>query len=65
MCRNKDVSSTYKSIEGGLILMDNGIPCKILGIGTVKIKMHDGVLRTLTSVRHVPDLKMNLISLGS
>ncbi|GJV22163.1 probable serine/threonine-protein phosphatase 2A regulatory subunit B'' subunit TON2 [Tanacetum coccineum] len=26
--------------------------------------MHDGVVRTLTDVRHVPDLKKNLISLG-
>lgn len=63
MCPNKDVFSTYKSIEGRVILMGNGMSCKILGICTIKIKMHDGVLRTLTSVRHVPNLK-NLISLG-
>ena len=25
--------------------------------------MHDGVIRTLTDVRHIPDLKKNLISL--
>ncbi|CAL9078946.1 unnamed protein product, partial [Musa textilis] len=27
--------------------------------------MHDGIVRTLTNVRHVPDLKKNLISLGT
>ncbi|OIT05309.1 hypothetical protein A4A49_65337, partial [Nicotiana attenuata] len=27
--------------------------------------MHDGVVRALTDVRHVPDLKKNLISLGT
>ena len=27
--------------------------------------MHDGVVRTLTDVRHVPELKKNLISLGT
>ncbi|OIT36636.1 hypothetical protein A4A49_57843, partial [Nicotiana attenuata] len=27
--------------------------------------IHDGVVRTLTDVRHVPDLKKNLISLGT
>lgn len=37
--------------------------CKTVGIGTIKIRMHDGVLRTSTNVRHVLDLK-NLISLG-
>ena len=38
--------------------------CKIVGVGSVKIKMFDGVIRTLTDVRHVPELKKNLISLG-
>ncbi|OIT19619.1 hypothetical protein A4A49_57844, partial [Nicotiana attenuata] len=27
--------------------------------------IHDGVVRTLTDIRHVPDLKKNLISLGT
>lgn len=31
----KDVFSTYKSIEGGVILIGNDMPCKILGIGIV------------------------------
>lgn len=61
---NRDVFSTYKSIKGRVILMGNGMTCKILGIGTVKSKMHDEVLRILTGVRHVPDLKMNLIFVG-
>ena len=64
MCHNKDAFSTYKSIVGGVILMGNGMSCKILRICTVKIKMQNGVLRTLTSVRHVLDLKINFISLG-
>ncbi|XP_059626180.1 uncharacterized protein LOC132269140 [Cornus florida] len=37
---------------------------KILGIGIVKIKTHNGLVRTLSDVRQVPDLKMNLISVG-
>ena len=44
--------------------MGNDAPCKIVGIGSVKIKMYDGVVRTLTEVRHVPELKKNLISLS-
>ena len=31
----------------------------------MKIKMYDGVVRTLTKVRHVLDLKKNLISLST
>ena len=45
--------------------MGNNAQCKETGIGTVKIKTHDGVVRTLSNVRHVPDLKRNLISLGT
>lgn len=33
-------------------------------IGTIAIKMYDGVTRILKEIRHVLDLKRNLISLG-
>lgn len=44
--------------------MCNGSPDKIRGIGTIKIKIYDKVLRTLIGVQHVPNLKKNPISLG-
>ena len=37
---------------------------KIVGIGTIKIKMYDGIIRTIQGVRHVARLKKNLLSLG-
>ncbi|KAK3032792.1 hypothetical protein RJ639_035895 [Escallonia herrerae] len=36
-----------------------------MGIGTIKIKIFDGIVRTLGDVRYIPDLKKNLISLGT
>uniref|UniRef100_A0A2N9H3V7 Uncharacterized protein n=1 Tax=Fagus sylvatica TaxID=28930 RepID=A0A2N9H3V7_FAGSY len=42
----------------------NDATCTIIGMGTIKIKMFDGVVRTLEEVRHIPDMKKNLISLG-
>lgn len=33
-------------------------------IGSIKLKMHDGMQRILTSVKYVPNLKRNIISLG-
>ena len=44
--------------------MGNVATCPVIGIGTVKIKMFDGVVRVLSNVRHVPDLRKNLIPLG-
>lgn len=37
----------------------------LVGIGTIRIKMFDGVVRALADVRHVPNLKRNLISLST
>ena len=65
MCPNRDLFSTYESCNGGIVLMGNNAACDVVGRGTIRIKMHDGIVRTLTNVRHVPDLKKNLISLGT
>jgi hypothetical protein len=65
MSPKRDWFTTYDSVNGGSVLMGNNFACKIVGIGTIRIRMHDGIVRTLTNVRHIPDLKKNLISLGT
>ena len=45
--------------------MGNDASCKVVGIGTIKIKMFDNVVRTLGEVWHVPKVKKKLISLGT
>jgi hypothetical protein len=45
--------------------MGNDTTCTIIGMGTIKIKMSDGVVRTLEEVRHIPNMRKNLISLGT
>ncbi|GKC14004.1 retrovirus-related pol polyprotein from transposon TNT 1-94 [Tanacetum coccineum] len=64
MSPNRDWFVTYEEFEGGHVFIGNDSPCKVVGIGTIRIKKHDRVVRTLIDVRHVPDLKKNLISLG-
>ena len=39
--------------------------CKTISISNIHMRMFDGQVRTLTNVRHVPDLKKNLLSLGT
>ena len=46
------------------MFMENGIPCKTIGVGSIRIMMFDGIVRELMDVRYVPELKSNLISLG-
>jgi hypothetical protein len=43
--------------------MGNDFSCKIVGVDSIKTKMHDGIVRTLENVRHVPEHRKNLISL--
>ena len=45
-------------------MLGNNKHCKILCIGTVRIKHYDGIERVLEDVRSIPELKRNLISLG-
>ncbi|KAK3038197.1 hypothetical protein RJ639_030304 [Escallonia herrerae] len=65
MCPNRDWFATYRSFDGGKVLMGNDVACKVVGISSIRIRMHDGIVRTLTYVRHVPELRKNLISLGT
>ena len=65
MTPNRDWFSTYEHVHKGAGLIGNNAFCKVAGIGTVHIKMFDGVVRTLSDFRHVPDLKRNLISLST
>ncbi|MBA0787132.1 hypothetical protein Gotri_027611 [Gossypium trilobum] len=44
--------------------MRNDSSSKVIGIGTVKIRMHDGTIRRPSDIRYVPDLRKNLISLS-
>ncbi|GKD09038.1 kinase-like domain, phloem protein 2-like protein [Tanacetum coccineum] len=57
--------TTYESFNGGNVYMGNHSICPVIGKGNIQVKMHDGVVRTITGVRRVLDLKRNLISLST
>ncbi|KAG8499580.1 hypothetical protein CXB51_006211 [Gossypium anomalum] len=65
MSPNRDWFTTYETVSEGVILMRNNASCKIASVGTIKVKMFDRLVRTLSDVRHVPELKRNLISLST
>ena len=63
---NRDWFSSYESLQNGdFVRMGDDNPCEIVGIGSVHIKTHDGMIRTLKNVRHIPWMKRNLISLST
>ncbi|KAM1684607.1 hypothetical protein ACFXTN_032657 [Malus domestica] len=65
MTPHKDWFSSLKEFDGGVVFMGGDNPCTTKRIGTVRLKLHDGMVKELTGVRYVPNLKKNLISLGT
>ncbi|GMJ02017.1 hypothetical protein HRI_003870900 [Hibiscus trionum] len=62
---NRKWFSTYMSVNFGSVYLGGDRCCNIVGIGEVGINMYDGTVITLCDVRHILDLKKNLISLGT
>ncbi|KAK2972606.1 hypothetical protein RJ640_029225 [Escallonia rubra] len=65
MCPHKEWFDCLTPCNGGTVLMVNDAVCKVMRICTIKIKLFDGIVRTLGDVRYIPDWKKNLISLGT
>ncbi|KAH9751577.1 hypothetical protein KPL71_014347 [Citrus sinensis] len=65
MSPNKQLFKTFEKVDTGKVLLGNNLACKVTGIRTVTITIHDGVDRELRNLRHVPELRRNLISLGT
>jgi len=65
MCPNMDWFSSFEKLDGCFTVMSDDHPCNIEGMGTVRIKMDDGIVQELKKVRYVPQLKKNLISVGT
>jgi len=65
VCPNMDWFSNFEKLDGCLAIMGDDHPCKVEGIGTIRIKMFDGMVRELKNVSYIPQLKRNLISDGA
>lgn len=47
----------------GKVLLGNNLDGKVVGIGTISIKMCDGIVKNSKQVKYVSELRRNLISL--
>jgi hypothetical protein len=65
ICTNRDWFSSFKLVQKGDVRMRDDNPCDIVGVGSVHIKAHDGMTRTLRNVRYIPGMSRNLISLST
>ena len=65
VCPKRDWFSSFEKLDGCSVIMSDDRPCHKEEIGTVLVKMFDGMVRELKDVRYVPQLKMNLISVSA
>ena len=65
VCPYKDWFSNFEKLDGCFAVMGDDHLCKVEGIGTIRVKMFDGMVWELKKVRYVPQLKRNLISVGA
>nr|TKR75318.1 hypothetical protein D5086_0000286420 [Populus alba] len=59
-----EMLQNYVGGDHGVVYLADGKPLNIVGIGDVQIKTMNGSIWTLQNVRHVPELKKKLISVG-
>ncbi|GKA76938.1 retrovirus-related pol polyprotein from transposon TNT 1-94 [Tanacetum coccineum] len=60
-----DIFFDFLECNGGSVQLGDNKECKIRGIGKVMIQLRDGSSFVLHNVRYIPELKRNLISLGT
>ena len=66
MCAQKgDWFFTFEKLDGCSVIMGDDRPYNMKGIGTVQIRMLDGMVQELKEVRYVSQVKKNLISVGA
>ncbi|GJR03927.1 zinc finger, CCHC-type containing protein [Tanacetum coccineum] len=61
----RDYLFDFEKYDGGSILFGDGRKCRVRGTGKVQVQMRDGSSFVLDNVRYVPELRRNLISLGT
>ncbi|GJV92760.1 hypothetical protein Tco_1540573 [Tanacetum coccineum] len=61
----RDYLVYFKEYDGGNILLGDGRECRVRGTCKVQVQIRDGSSFVLGNVRYVPELRQNLISLGT
>ncbi|GJU48891.1 retrotransposon protein, putative, ty1-copia subclass [Tanacetum coccineum] len=65
MTHRRDFLFDFKEFNGGTVLLGDNRACAIKGTGKVRVQIKDGSSFMLENVRYIPELKRNLISLGT
>ena len=63
-CNNTEIMDLYTSGDFGKVCQADGEPLQIIGKGDVRVQAPNDTVIKLRDVRHISELKRNLISIG-
>ena len=61
---HREIIQNYVVGDFGKVYLADGTTFDVVGMGNVRILLPNGSVWLLEKVRHIPDLKRNLISVG-
>ena len=61
---HREIIQNYVAGDFGKVYLANGSALDVVGMGDVQILLPNGSVWLLEKVRHIPDLRRNLISVG-
>ena len=61
---HREIIQNYATSDFGKVYLADGSILDVVGLGDVPISLPNGSVRLLDKVRHIPDLRRNLISIG-
>jgi hypothetical protein len=64
VCPRRDWFDSFREMSGGTVTLADGSTLSVAGVGTVRFRMWDGVIRTVTGVRYVPGIRRGIVSLS-
>ena len=57
LCPIKEWFMDFRNLESGAVVIGNNQPCRTMGIGIIRLKMFDGMVRELKEVRFFSSFK--------
>jgi len=64
ICVRRELFSSFEELDGSLMSMKDDHTCRLVGKGTVSIKMYDGTMKELKEVTYIPNMTNNIILVG-
>ena len=61
---HREIIQNYVAGDFGKVYLADGSALDVVGLGDVRISLPNGSVWLLEKVRHIPDLRRNLISVG-